>query len=80
LHECGAVTICVLLPKKVDGSVAFVDVNEESPETAAPAVIIKTRSTPRYPRFRVDHPLLFLIREKATGGILFLGRYAAPSK
>ena len=60
---------------------AFVDVNEEGTEAAAAtAVVIRTRSAVRYPSFRADHPFLFLIRDKATGSILFMGRYSAPGK
>ena len=59
---------------------AFVEVNEEGTEAAAAtAVVIRTKSArPMGPRFRADHPFLFLIRDKATGSILFLGRYAEP--
>ncbi|MFP6901367.1 MAG: serpin family protein, partial [Opitutales bacterium] len=58
----------------------FVEVNEEGTEAAAAtAVVIRTKSArPMGPRFRADHPFLFLIRDKATGSILFLGRYAEP--
>jgi len=60
---------------------AFVEVNEEGTEAAAAtAVVVRTRSArPMGPRFRADHPFLFLIRDKATGSILFLGRYAEPA-
>ena len=58
---------------------AFVEVNEEGTEAAAAtAVVISLKSARRYPSFRADHPFLFLIRDKATGSILFLGRYAEP--
>ena len=59
---------------------AFVEVNEEGTEAAAAtAVVFRTRSArPMGPRFRADHPFLFLIRDKATGSVLFLGRYAEP--
>lgn len=30
------------------------------------------------PIFRADHPFLFLIRDKATGSILFFGRLTNP--
>ena len=61
---------------------AFVDVNEEGTEAAAATAVIISRAmafaTPP-PEFRADHPFLFLIREKATGSILFLGRVADPT-
>lgn len=60
---------------------AFVDVNEEGTEAAATTgTIFKTRSAPRHPTFRADRPFLFLIRDKTSGSILFLGRYAEPVK
>ena len=59
---------------------AFVEVNEEGTEAAAAtAAIVGLRSIRRGPRFRADHPFLFLIRDKVTGSILFLGRYAKPA-
>jgi serpin B len=33
---------------------------------------------PTIPVFRADHPFLFLIRETATGQVLFIGRVAEP--
>lgn len=60
---------------------AFVDVNEEGTEAAgATAVEMQTRSVRRYPVFRADHPFLFVIRDHATGSILFLGRLSDPTK
>jgi len=60
---------------------AYVDVNEEGTEAAAATgVVMKlTSAGPGLtPIFRADHPFLFLIRDKATGSILFLGRMANP--
>jgi len=60
---------------------AYVDVNEEGTEAAgATAVEMQTRSIQRYPVFRADHPFLFVIRDHATGSILFLGRLTDPTK
>jgi serpin B len=57
---------------------ANVDVNEEGTEAAAAtAVVMKLRSRPT--TFRADHPFLFLIRDRQTGSILFMGRVADPS-
>jgi serpin B len=57
---------------------AFVDVNEEGTEAAAATgVVVKAISAP--PSFDADHPFVFLIREKRTGAILFLGRLADPT-
>ncbi len=60
---------------------AFVDVNEEGTEAAAAtAVVMGLRSMPPpSPVFRADHPFLFLIRDNATGSILFLGRVVDPT-
>ncbi|MBN1659474.1 MAG: serpin family protein [Anaerolineae bacterium] len=59
---------------------AFVAVNEEGTEAAAAtAVVMGLRCVPPPPPlFRADHPFLFLIREKRTGSILFLGRVIKP--
>ena len=61
---------------------AVVEVNEQGTEAAAAtAVVIDGRSAPRpTPIFRADHPFLFLIREKQTGSILFLGRVMDPTR
>ena len=59
---------------------AFVEVNEEGTEAAAATgAVLGRRSIRRGPSFRADHPFLFLIRDKASGSILFLGRYAQPA-
>lgn len=60
---------------------AYVEVNEEGTEAAA-ATAVETmyKSMPLYPVFRADHPFLFLIRDHATGSILFLGRLSDPTK
>lgn len=60
---------------------AFVEVNEEGTEAAAAtAVEMVTKAAPvRDPVFRADHPFMFLIRDNATGTILFIGRVANPA-
>jgi serpin B len=59
---------------------AFVDVNEAGTEAAAAtAVVIGTRSLPKEATFHADHTFLFLIRDEASGTILFMGRVADPS-
>jgi serpin B len=57
-----------------------VDVNEEGTEAAAAtAVVMKGKSAPPAPPvFRADHPFVFLIWDKASGNILFLGRLTNP--
>ena len=46
---------------------------------AATAVVMATKSVVRdHPVFRADRPFLFMIREVASGSILFLGRCADP--
>ncbi len=61
---------------------AFVDVNEEGTEAAAAtAAVVETKAfrPPEPPViFRADRPFLFLIRDTASGAILFLGRVERP--
>ena len=58
---------------------AFVEVNEKGTEAAAATVIgmmggsARPKDKPFTPTFRADKPFVFLIRDKATGSILFLG-------
>ncbi len=60
---------------------AFVDVNEEGTEAAAATGIgIRTMAVQVTPEFRADHPFLFLIRDKRSGSILFMGRITNPAK
>jgi len=58
---------------------AFVDVNEEGTEAAAATGVgIRTLAVRVKPMFRADHPFLFLIQDRRSGSILFLGRLANP--
>ncbi len=63
---------------------AFVEVNEKGTEAAAAtAVVMDALSSvpqdfPFTPGFKADRPFVFLIREKSTGSVLFLGRMMTP--
>ena len=61
---------------------AYVDINEAGTEaTAATVVAVRAASVviePPIPTFRADRPFLFLIRDKRTGTLLFLGRMMHP--
>jgi len=61
---------------------AFIDVHEEGTEAAAATGVMVgiTSMPPPSKVFRADHPFLFIIREKATGSILFMGRLTEPDK
>ncbi len=60
---------------------AFVEVNEQGTEAAAAtAIVMRMLALPMQPiEFRADHPFIFLIREKSTGSILFIGRVTNPT-
>jgi serpin B len=59
---------------------AWVEVDEQGTEAAAAtAVGVMTTSIERPNLFCADHPFLFLIRDRETGSILFLGRVVDPS-
>jgi len=63
----------------------FVKVDEKGTEAAAASAILmaETGAAPdeKPPaRLQVDHPFLFLIRDEASGLVLFLGRVTDPSR
>jgi len=60
---------------------AFIDLNEEGSEAAAATAVVMRVRCPSPPpvSFRADRPFIFLIREKLTGSILFLGRTIDPT-
>ncbi|HBL13408.1 MAG TPA: hypothetical protein DD379_18820 [Cyanobacteria bacterium UBA11162] len=57
---------------------AFVDVYEEGTEAAAATGVGSEGAESVTFLFRVDHPFIFLIRDKNSGSILFLGRVINP--
>ena len=61
---------------------AVVEVNEQGTEAAAATgVVVALTDLPPPPRvFRADHPFIFLIREKSSGSVLFLGRVVDPTR
>jgi serpin B len=66
----------------IDGVVhkAFVSVDEEGTEAAAATGVAMATSAPnRHAKFTVDRPFVFLIRDRETGAILFLGRVVNPA-
>lgn len=73
---------------KIDEAIhqAFVEVNEEGTEAAAATAVMFPTGTspgphkePKIPVFRADHPFIFLIQQKSTGNILFIGRVVNPN-
>ncbi len=60
---------------------AFVEVNEEGTEAAAAtAVVIGIKMVLKKPVFRADHPFIFIIQERQSGTILFMGRVINPGR
>ena len=60
--------------------VAKIKLDEEGTEAAAVTVIGMDKnaagpSEPDYVTFYADHPFLYVISEKATGAIFFIGQY-----
>jgi serpin B len=60
---------------------AFVQVDEAGAEAAAATAVVmnaEDAAEPEKPSFRADHPFLFVLRDRTTGAILFLGRVDDP--
>ena len=64
---------------------AFVEVNEKGTEAAAATAVamhgagVGPVEIPFVPEFKADRPFVFVIREKSTGSVLFLGRMMQPT-
>ena len=58
----------------------FVQVNEEGTEAAAVTVISMYLSAPLTTPFFANRPFLYLIKERSTGAILFIGRMDEPKE
>ena len=59
---------------------AFVEVNEEGTEAAAATgLVVGVTMVVKKLVFRADHPFIFIIQDRATGNILFMGRVVDPS-
>lgn len=53
----------------------YCDVNEEGTEAAAVTIVeVELTSMPNYPVFNANRPFIFVIHEKSTGVILFMGK------
>lgn len=60
---------------------AYVKVNEEGTEAAAATgVVVGATSAGPMTVFRADHPFLFMIKDRRTGSILFMGRMSNPKE
>ncbi len=60
---------------------AFIKVDEVGTEAAAAtAVGMISTSMPQQTVFRADHPFIFIVQDRETGNILFLGKVVDPTK
>jgi len=60
---------------------AYIEVNEEGTEAAAAtAVVIAVKSIGNDKYFVANRPFIFMIRDRVTGTILFMGRIVDPTK
>jgi serpin B len=57
---------------------AFVEVDEQGAEAAGASAVVLSKGGHGATDFTADRPFLFLIRDRETGSILFLGRVSDP--
>ena len=76
--DFGGIASDVFITKVIHA--AFIGVDEKGTEAGAATAVIGgyTSAPPLRKNFVADHPFLFLIRDKRTGSILFLGRLVRP--
>jgi len=59
---------------------AFIEVNEQGTEaSAATGVVMIWESVGSNPDFIADRPFIYLIRDRKTGAVLFMGRVMDPN-
>ena len=58
---------------------AFVEVNEEGTEAAAATSVGIAPTSAGPPSLIIDRPFVFMIREKYSGTILFMGKVMDPT-
>jgi len=61
---------------------AFIEVNESGTEAAAATAVImvlKSALEEQSIRFIANHPFIYFIIDKPSGGIIFMGRFVSPS-
>jgi len=69
-----------LLISKVIHS-AFIDVNEKGTEAAAATVVVVSRNGGNHTiTIKLDHPFIFMIKDNATGQLLFMGIMNNPKE
>lgn len=57
---------------------AVLEVNEEGTVAAAATAVVMSRKASMNPRFQANHAFLFMLRDRQTGAILFMGRLSDP--
>ena len=57
---------------------SFVEVDEEGTEAAA-VTVVEIRYTSMGPVMTVDRPFVFVIRERQSNALLFMGKIVEPS-
>ncbi len=81
LHSCGATPDCLYIAQVIHQ--ATIDVDEKGTTAAAATAVVMVTGGPGYQgpwiTFRVDRPFLFILRDRTSGAILFMGHVTDPS-
>jgi serine protease inhibitor len=81
LHSCGSSPDCLYIAQVIHQ--ATIDVDEKGTTAAAATAVVMVTGGPGYQgpwiTFRVDRPFMFILRDRTTGAILFMGHVTDPS-